>query len=270
MKAVDLFHIGPQKSGTTWVYRSLKEHPEIATSSKDSIHYFDMFYSKGDNWYKSQFTEAKPHQKLFDPTPSYLRSSLAPKRIFAENSTAKIVVCLRHPINRAFSHYWHEKKKRKYNFSFEEVLSNYDLFSSWIETGFYAEHIERYLSYFPREQILLQKFEDLQNNPQLFLRELFTFMEVNVDFLPSTINRKINVAGKKRTIVSKLKSVIGEMGSFAIPGIWNDTGLAVKFSGKEEYLSGIDEDVYKALEEIYFPEIKRLENLLGISLDEWK
>ena len=123
MKPVDIFHIGPQKTGTTWIYRCSREHPEIAVPPKDSIHYFDMFYPRGRGWYAEFFADAKPGQKLIDPTPSYIRSPLAAARIYEENPEAKIVLCLRHPIERAFSHYWHEKKRGRFNFK-SPVLSS--------------------------------------------------------------------------------------------------------------------------------------------------
>ena len=43
MKPVDIFHIGPQKTATTWVYRCMSEHPELAGPPRDTIHYFDMY-----------------------------------------------------------------------------------------------------------------------------------------------------------------------------------------------------------------------------------
>src|SRR5690606_27558532 len=187
MKPVEIFHIGPQKSATTWIYRCLQEHPQVAAPPKDSIHYFDMFYAFGRSWYETFFANARPDQKLFDPTPSYIRAAQAPARIAKENPGARIVVSLRDPIERAFSHYWHMKKNRVITFEFSDVLDNYDLFSSWIEPGFYAEHIERYLEFFPREQILCQRFDDLERDPRLFLDQLLVFYGLDTNFTPSVL-----------------------------------------------------------------------------------
>ncbi|MEZ5334867.1 MAG: sulfotransferase [Methanolobus sp.] len=268
MKPVEIFHIGPQKSGTTWVYKCLKEHPEIATPPKDSIHYFDMYYSKNRDWYMQHFSDAGSEQKLFDPTPSYIRSPLAPKRIYKENPDAKIILCMRHPIERAFSHYWHEKKKEKYNFEFNEVLSNYDLFSSWIEPGFYAEHIEKYLNFFPHKQILCQKFDYLNENPRGFLKELLDFIGVESNFEPTVLNKKVNAAGIKKG--DKNKARIGMLINKISPLNNKQSGFSAKLSGKEEYLQGVPEELYKELLEICIPEIERLEELLNLNLNHWK
>ena len=270
MKPVDIFHIGPQKSATTWIYRCLKEHPQIACPSTDTIHYFDIFYAKGRSWYAAFFHDALPEQKLFDPTPSYIRSPWAPRRIAEENPRARIVICLRNPIERAFSHYWHSKKKKELVYDFSRVFTNYDLFASWMEPGFYAEHIERYLAVFSREQILCQRFEDLVKDPRGFLESLLVFIGVEADFLPSILNTKVNIAGVKQDLGNRIKAKLGGWGGHFLPGIWKKLSLDVKLSGREEYLQGIPEELHRTLFEICLPEIERLENLLGIDLSAWK
>jgi hypothetical protein len=269
MRPVDIFHIGPPKSGTTWVYRCLKEHPEIAAPPTDSIHYFDMFFGKGREWYAAFFSEAREGQRLFDPTPSYIRSPWAPRRIARENPDARIIICLRDPVERAFSHYWHEKKKGKYNFDFSEVLRNYDLYSSLLEPGFYAEHIERYLEHFPRERILCQLFDDLGRDPEAFLSQLLRFIEVDDGLKPSVLRQKINVAGHRsgfinQQLLPKLKGLLRRSG---LKSIGEHRYL---MSGKSEYLKGVPREMRAPLAEICEPEIARLEALLGIDLHRWR
>lgn len=270
MRAIDLFHIGPQKSGTTWIYSCLKEHPEVVCALKDSVHYYDMFYHLGLEWYAQKFPKAEDHQLIIDHTPSYIRSPWVAKRIFADNPGAKIIVCLRNPIDRAFSHYWHEKKKKKINFEFSEILTNYDLFSSWFETGFYAEHIERYLEYFPREQVFLQRFEHLEEDPVGFLKEFLGFINVSTDFQPSILHEKINVAGAKQDLFNRSKNYLNHVGSKLFKERWH-SGLYSKWlSGKDEYIRGIPEDLRAELLKVATPEIERLETLLGADLSKWK
>jgi hypothetical protein len=228
-----------------------------------------MFYSKGREWYAAFFSEAREGQKLFDPTPSYLRSPWAARRIAEENPAAKIVICLRNPVERAFSHFWHEKKKRKFNFEFGEVLVNYDLFSSLLEPGFYAEHIERYLCHFPREQILCQLFDDLGNDPEAFLSQLLRFLEIDESLKPSVLQRKVNIAGHRSGFISsyflpKAKALFRRGGLKAIGE------HPYLMSGKSEYLRGVPEDLRAPLAEICEPEIARLERLLGLDLRSWR
>jgi hypothetical protein len=257
MKKVSLFHIGPQKSATTWVYRALKEHPEIQCSLKDSVYYFDMYYHRGANWYHQHFNKPNAEKKLFDPTPSYIRSPWAPERIYNYNPDAKIICCLRDPIERAFSHYWHEKKKKKYRFDFQEVFSNYDLYSSWLEPGFYGKHIKKYLKFFPRDQILCLLFDDLKEDPKRFLQQIYDFIDIKNEFNLSVIGKKANEAGVRQDLIIKsIKKIKAKS--------------LVDALGKKEYQKGIPIETQQRLYKIVKPEIEETENLLNIDLNHWK
>lgn len=270
MKPVEIFHIGPQKSGTTWLYKAFNEHPEIACPPRDSIHFMDMMYHRGRGWYEEFFRDATPEQKLFDPTYSYIRCPLAPARIHRENPSAKILLTLRHPVDRAFSHYWHEKKKECYTYEFSDYSRNYDLYASWIETGFYARHLERYLQVFNREQILVQRFELLESNPREYLREALEFVGVDSNFTPTVEGKKVNEAGFKRDSWSWVRSVVDRAARRIVPGAWKSLGLEQKFSGREEYKRGPLPEVRAALLELYEPETAKLEELLDIDFSAWR
>ena len=86
MKPVEIFHIGPQKTATTWVYRCLREHADIDSPATDAIHYFNIFYHRGRDWYASHFHSQSRQKKRFDPSYSYFRSTVAAQRIYKENT----------------------------------------------------------------------------------------------------------------------------------------------------------------------------------------
>ena len=107
------FLAGFQNCATTWLHRCLEEHPQIFVPNVDMVHYYDMNYHRGRDWYEKFYQSYNQEQMRGDTTVSYARSELAIKRIAKTNSNAKIILSLRNPITRAFSHYWHEKKKGK-------------------------------------------------------------------------------------------------------------------------------------------------------------
>jgi hypothetical protein len=276
---VKFFHIGPQKCATTWLYKCLLEHPEVCCGDSDSIHYFDMFFNIWDiDQYHEKFSFSGKDQVALDMTPSYIRSPWAPKRIHKYNSDAKIILCMRNPTKRAFSHYWHEKKKEKYRFGFDEFLENYDLFSSWIEPGFYARHIEKYLEYFPREQILVQIFDDLKKSPEDFWIEVLEFMNVDASFKPEKLTKKVNEAGTRgsfpdvllrpRLLLQKANNI----GEKKFPKFWDGLELRSRIETitKSEYEQGVPEEIKEKLLDIYLPEIERVEKLLEVDLSGWK
>ncbi|WP_138430267.1 sulfotransferase family protein [Fodinibius saliphilus] len=281
---IDVFHIGPQKSATTWVYKCLKEHNEVLVPNNDSIHYYDMYFNNGKEWYASFFQKQNSKKIVIDPTPSYIRSPWAPRRIADDYPKAKFIVCLRHPIDRAFSHYWHEKKKQKIAFEFSEVLENYDLYSSWIEPGLYAEHIERYLQYFNEDQFLFLDFRDLKKDPENYLKSILSFLEVDKNFKPSFLDKKVNIASGKQTPINQgwlhLKTSLRD--SFIGGGLrkLNLDIVARKLEqtpylgkilkDKDEYEKGISPELRSELLEMIEPEIQRLEKLIGWDLVHWR
>jgi hypothetical protein len=275
VKPVDLFHIGPQKAATTWVYRCLQAHPEVACPARHEIHYFDVFYARGRGWYESFFTGATEGQKLFDPTTTYIRSPWAAERIAEENSAAQIVLCLRNPIERAHSHWWHERKKEAIRYDFAEVLGNYDLFASWVEPGFYARHLERFFECFPRDQILCQRFEDLERDPQAFLRELLTFAGVDASLRPPVLYEKVNVAGPRQSwrepgyVLDHTRRALSRAG-VGYGAVERARRAFPWLRGRADYEAGIDPTLFTSLLEICEPEIERLEELLGIDLEAWR
>lgn len=275
MKPVNVFHIGPQKAATTWIYRCFDEHPAIACPSTGAIHFYDIYYSKGEEWYESFFDDALEHQVRFDPTFTYIRSPWAPRRIAADNPEAKIICFLRNPIDRAFSHYWHEKKKGKIAFEFEEVLENYDLFSSWVEPGFYAEHLERYLKHFPREQLLCLPFYLLQEDSEAFLRRILQFIDVDPSVRPSWLGEKANAAGGRRTLTNavwrRVRRRLQRFGQDALIQSIEEAPVVGRWvQDRDEYERGMSESVRRELLDICEPEIRRTEALLDHDLSHWQ
>lgn len=188
------FLAGFQKCATTWLHRCLEEHPQIFVPNVDMVHYYDMNYHRGRDWYEKFYQSYNQEQMRGDTTVSYARSELAIKRIAKTNSNAKIILSLRNPITRAFSHYWHEKKKGKIQFGFQEIFENYDLFSDWIETGFYSIAIKRVKKYFSEVKLYILLFDDIEADPKTAIQKFYEFLCVDSDFEPTYLTKKVNVA----------------------------------------------------------------------------
>jgi predicted YcjX-like family ATPase len=177
-------------------------------------------------------------------------------------------------VERAFSHYWHEKKKRTISFEFREVLRNYDLYQSYLEPGFYAEHLERFLELFPRHAILVQHFEHLRRDPRRFLDEFLTFAGLEGDFHPSVLNRRRNTAGPVRRPVQRVVGEATETLLSALPEsarrFFLGSRLVRALSGRREYIEGISPELFEELLVLCEPEIRRVEALLDMELPAWR
>jgi len=266
VRPFDVLHIGPQKTATTWMYRCFREHEKIALPETDELHFRDIHYHRGIAWLDQQFDDSVKTAIRIDMTSSYLRSPLAAQRARETNPNARIILCLRDPVERAFSHYWHEKKKNRFNYNFAECLENYDLYCSWIEPGLYATHVQRWTEAFGSEAILMQEFDKLRKDPRGFLAEALAFVGLDQPFEPSVIDRKINVASPRRNqwLQAPRRAIrasrVAPMAGKALQMVRRlqaATGLGV------ERLSDVPPEVTAELRRIFEPEIRQLECILG-------
>ena len=120
--------IGAVKSATTSLFQILKQHPLISVSSFKEPHFFDNSdnYKKGKEWYlKNYFSNIDSSQVIGEFTPTYLSSNLSPKRISETFGTnIKLIVILRNPIDRAYSHYLHTKRDEHEDLGFIDAVKN--------------------------------------------------------------------------------------------------------------------------------------------------
>lgn len=268
--SADIIHLGPQKTATTWIYHCFAQHPEIAAPEQDAIHYYSMLYHRGTDWYQSHFTPAGSAETTFDPTPNYFRSPLAIERIYSDNPNSLLICCLRHPIERAFSHYWHEKKKNRFNFTFEECFSNFDLFTNWIEPSLYTVHLERIRKYFPDSQLLIQIYDDLLDDPAAFAASAFRFAGVDPDFQPTILNQPLNVARPRprNSFARRFASRLSRSTKLTrkMQKILKNSPMAYE----QEWLIDIAPQTKRELTDLFSSEIDYLETLLDRDLSHWR
>ena len=169
--------LGAAKSGTTTLHDILRQHPEIYVPAFKEPHFFDIpeNYKNGIDWYQKNYFKNANKKVIAEFTPSYFFDKEAPERIFNNlGSEVKFVVLLRHPVDRAYSHYLHSKRDEHEELDFVESLlhegdrllhhiENKDYLSylrnSYISQGLYGDMVERYLKYFKLENFMFIHFE---------------------------------------------------------------------------------------------------------------
>lgn len=168
--------IGPDKAGSTWLYRALKQHRSVYLPETKELFFFDRFYEKGWSWYLDFFKSVKDEQQIVgEICHDYLFSRRACERIARDIPSVKLMVCLREPVQRAFSSYLYMIKQGRVSTDFETALQ---LIGELIDHGFYARHLEKYLQMFSRKQIHVAVFDDLVSNPQQFLNVICGFLGI--------------------------------------------------------------------------------------------
>ena len=177
----DFMIIGAMKSGTTTLYGYLGRHSRIFMCHPKEPMFFSRQYAKGLDWYFSLFSGAGEDQICGEASTCYSRWPFfgdVAARIHAAVPDSKFIYVMRHPVERAYSHYRHEAEERQAPgsgdfISFEQALEQ---LPEIFQTGLYRLQIEKFLEYFPRDRLLPVFFEDLTRNPGPLLEDVQRFL----------------------------------------------------------------------------------------------
>lgn len=116
--------IGAQRAGTTSLYEWICSQPGMTAAFKKEVHYFDLHYDRGEEWYRSHFRLDRTGTKTGEASPYMLFHPLAPERAAHDLSdSTRFIALLREPVDRAVSHYWHERKGGKETESFDRAIA---------------------------------------------------------------------------------------------------------------------------------------------------
>lgn len=206
--------IGSQKCGTTSLYNYLTKHPQILKARIKEIHFFNMNYNMSLKYYKSFFPlNINKNFITGEATPDYLDYPFAAKRCHDFLPNVKLIVVLRNPIDRAFSHF---NFVQKYNsgeqkITFEKAINkegvrmdlafknmNKDGYNSardisnfgYVYKGKYVLHIKEWLKYYNLDNIYFVDFEELKNNPKIVTQNIYSFLNIDNQFVNSNFPKK--------------------------------------------------------------------------------
>ncbi len=194
----DFLVIGAQKAGTTALYAYLRWHPDILGPFWKEVSFFDRHWWRGEAWYRGQLPFRNQGKKLVgEASPSYLFHPLAPERVFSLVPDVRLIVLVREPAERAYSHYQHEVALGREPLSFEDALAAEEdrlrgevdrlcadprAFSrawwdhAYASRGLYADQLECWLEFFPREQMLILTTDELGERPAETYASVLAFL----------------------------------------------------------------------------------------------
>ena len=224
---VDFFIVGAPKAGTTSLYHYLNEHPEISMSSQKEPDYFSDADLQNEGMYygKNRIDTIKKYHNLFDnnsesklkgeASVSYLFYKNVPQKIKTYNPEAKIIIMLRNPIDRAFSHYLMDYRLGLVSDSFEDIIDrksvnkNEKLFyQQYIELSEYASQIKRYLDVFNDTEILFIEYEDLKMDLTSIMKKTYLFLGVNQFYEPDLTKKHNAYTMPKNSIIRFIYSIV--------------------------------------------------------------
>ena len=193
-KRLSFLICGAQKSGTTALAAYLRQHPGVFLPKAKELHFFD---DETQDWPKpdllslhKHFKAANADQLWGEATPISLYWDPAPERIWRYNPTMRLIVILRNPIERAYSHWSMEHQRGNDHLSFTLALEQEETrcrkalplqhrVFSYVDRGFYSAQLRRLWRFFGKEQVLVLKQEELRRNPQTCLERIWQHLRID-------------------------------------------------------------------------------------------
>lgn len=190
--------VGAQRSSSSSLFKYLTAHPQVGAPCEKEVHYFDNNYHRGIHWYLGHFPTRNGNRITGEASPYYMAHPWAPRRIAKDLPDVKILAVLRNPVDRAYSHFIHERALRREPYaSFadalaheseriageeEKMLADPSYYSynhhnfSYVARGRYAEQIERLFDLFSRERVMVLSSERLSVEPAKVYAEILKFL----------------------------------------------------------------------------------------------
>lgn len=292
--------IGYEKCGTSTLAATLTHDPRFASYPHKEAYYFNRGYNAPFATYMSKFETTKLTRFLVDVTPDYIRSRDALLRIKQSPIPAKVIICLRDPLRRAYSHYIHniyfhhahydpavrlysesDLYERPYNLAFSEELERGTL----VRSCYYDEVAFAYSLFGDLNTLVLILESDFEINA--FRRKVSAFLGTDIDV---TRIFPENFGATLPTIVCPADNLRLEGSAYDIELIkenayiflseahgiayWRDVGAPARqaiLDASYRWSCYVPAKMVEQLRQRYFDEdIKQIEQLLGRQLSEWK
>lgn len=223
MPLPNFFIVGTPKAGTTSLYYYLEQHPDIFMSPIKETNYFSyeeikaqgLFYNEEHidsiSKYEEQFKDAQNKKAIGEASVSYLYYPDVPSKIKKFNPESRIIIVLRNPVDRGFSHYLMDRRLGFVSLSYEDIVwrkskhpQAHLYYQQYVMLGQYYEQIKRYLDAFGEQQVKILFYDDIVKDMDKVIKELYEFLNVDSSFTPDT-QQQYNVhSSPKNVFIQKI------------------------------------------------------------------
>lgn len=271
----DVIGIGPPRTGSTWLYKVLRDVVDMPKGVKDT-RFFDHFFEKGIEWYADHFRYATGDRKIVEICPGIFFRPQARELIKTYIPDCKVFVTLRNPVDRTYSVY---KLLRHYGWvrrgTFDEILNAWPHLAGGNR---YAAHLEGWFESLGYENVLITMYDELRDEPQTYVNQVCDFIgigrvglaqradlggEVN-SFARAPKNHRL--ARRATAVNDWLKShrAYGVQSALERAGVWEFC------QGRGEIYPRLTPGQEERLRVRFLPEVEALEKLLGMDLSAWE
>ncbi len=296
-KSLDFICIGAAKSGTDTLFELIRNHPRIYIPPDKEVPFFsddDVYNSGVSKYMKTFFSKVDDKTLVGTVTPQYMSASPhytreeVCRRIHQKMPDVKIIVMLRHPVMRTFSHY---KMRRRLGYAISDPFDvavdklvsqdkgkpgDAKIETISFVTSEYGQTLSNYYKLFPKKNILVLYTDDLRKDPSGLIKRVFKLLGIDAKYTPEDVNQRSNVGGGSK-IKYMSPGFLRKVPYFyalwrKIPKSFRDkvymrvTRWNIKPDNEKLDPSS---PAYKKLVDYYAPDIKKLEKLTGKKVP-WK
>ena len=269
--------IGVPRGGTTWLHELLAEHPQIyVPTRRKEVAYFNAYHDRGQTWYENFFqpeSAANDYLAVGEITPAYFYGDEVPQRIAEIPTIKRLLLMLRHPVDRLYSQYVNSMRYQGYRHEFERYLKDHP---EKKQQSFYARPLKNYLQYFALEQIQTLITEEALADPKHTGREICEFLGVDADAMPSVAgNEKVNASSIPRfrkafALAANTRVFLRKHDLDWIVSLGRTSGLKRLLLGKQKQQpKPMQEHTRQLLEEDFADDIAEVEEILDRRIDIW-
>lgn len=278
--------VGAPRSGTTSLYQYCLQHPDIYMSSIKEVNYFSSNnYNLTEEGYRQIFEPGRNYEAAGEVSPSYLRQENGPERIAALMPDCKIIIILRDPVARFLSDYkysrrfgYHSSPLKSYLSSnnckeVENELPEHFQVSTMRKKGFYATQVERYIDAMGLQNVLVLLFDDLVAEATALMSKVYGFLEVDDKFVPdvgvrhnpsrearwSALARWMRPGGRAWRVMANMVGPLVSNRVVSVVGQFNSQPSS--FHPEEASI--------REVRSWYIDDVRRLESVLDLGLDDW-
>jgi hypothetical protein len=266
--------IGAMKSGTTSLFRHISAHPEVFGAPGKELHFFDEHFTRGAAWYAEQFDHSGSEVVAGEATPNYMYDPIAVGRIASLIPDAKLIAILRQPVDRAYSHYLHNRERGRETLSFEDAIaaesvrleqqSHVDgtpLLYEYLDRGRYARQLDLVAQHFPPHSLLVLLTDDLKNEPQRTYQQVCAHLGVSSTYVPAQLAQPLNRyvhfrSTRVRSVALRVKGPVGH--------------VLARLNAQKTSPPTLDPALRRELTEQFETELVALEQRLARDLSHWR
>ena len=290
--------IGAQKSASTFIHICLAEHPEVFMPLNEITYFEDPDFQQIKlEEFERLFSDVNGEKAIGIKRPNYLAKPEVPARIKEMIPEAKLIAVLRNPVQRAVSAYFHyvnngfippaPLEKSMTRLLDGEYKKSYPKSEEILEYGLYHKHLERYLSFFDRERILVLFQDEIAKDNLAQLQETYRFLGIDDSYVPRQLNdrpqavvysiprlkilrlrneRLYDYNSDRTRLYIREQSRLDKAVCQTIDRL--DRFVLSRVFGNEK--PALSEELRRRLHAFYEEDVSGLEELLSVNLERWK